>query len=153
MGGSRSRGRCGSRARPGGLRMGVEVDPGQAGTEPALHIHVGGRRLRIRRSGCGPPVLLLNGLAMQLATWKPLVRYLDGFECIGLAIPGSVETVGSPPVLTMRGFASLTRDLLDALGIERADVLGLSFGGMVAQQLALDAPARVRRLVLVSTSC
>ena len=53
----------------------------------------------------------------------------------------------------MPKFAALARGLLDRLDIARADVLGLSFGGLVAQQLAYDAPTRVRGLVLVSTSC
>ena len=53
----------------------------------------------------------------------------------------------------MPRFAALARQLLDRLDIARADVLGLSFGGLVAQQLARDAPTRVRGLVLVSTSC
>ena len=44
------------------------------------------------------------------------------------------------PLLTMRNFASLAGSLFDQLAIERADVLGLSFGGMVAQQLAHDMP-------------
>lgn len=127
--------------------------PGQRSVAPGEYVRVGGRRLRVRRSGFGPPLVLLNGVAMSLATWEPVVRQLDGFECIGLAVPGFLEPGRSQPVLTMRGFATLTRDLLDQLGIERADVLGLSFGGMVAQQLALDDPARVGRLVLVSTSC
>ena len=55
--------------------------------------------------------------------------------------------------MTMRNYAALLGGLLDQLAIERADVLGLSFGGMVAQQFAHDMPTRVRRLVLASTSC
>jgi pimeloyl-ACP methyl ester carboxylesterase len=53
----------------------------------------------------------------------------------------------------MPKFAALARGVLDRLDIARADVLGLSFGGLVAQQLAYDAPTRVRGLVLASTSC
>ena len=68
-------------------------------------------------------------------------------------MPGSGGTVARQPVLTMPKFAALARELLDRLDIARADVLGLSFGGLVAQQLAHDAPTRVRGLVLVSTSC
>src|SRR4029077_17213121 len=59
--------------------------------------------------------------------------------------------VARKAVLTMPKFAALARGLLDRLDIARADVLGLSFGGLVAQQLAHDAPTRVRGLVLVST--
>lgn len=116
-------------------------------------VRVGGRRIWISRSGTGPPVLLLNGMARSPVTWKPLEQHLDGHERIGVALPGGPDLKAWQPVLTMRGFAALVSELLDELGIECADVLGFSFGGMVAQQLALDAPARVRRLVLASTSC
>ncbi|MBS1692805.1 MAG: alpha/beta fold hydrolase [Actinobacteria bacterium] len=116
-------------------------------------VRIGGRRVKVRRNGCGPAVVLLNGVLMRLSTWEPLVEHLDGFECIRVTMPGLMDSGGAQPLVTMRGFSSMTLDLLDRLGIERADVLGLSFGGMVAQQLAFDAPERVRRLVLVSTSC
>jgi poly(3-hydroxyoctanoate) depolymerase len=121
--------------------------------ESERHICVGGRRLRVRRSGTGPPILLLNGIGMSPATWLPLERCFDGFECIGVSIPGSRDGIAAHPVLSMRKFAALTGDLLDELGIGHADVLGFSFGGMIAQQLAYDAPERVRSLILVSTSC
>jgi poly(3-hydroxyoctanoate) depolymerase len=116
-------------------------------------VQVGGRKLLVRRSGTGPPILLLTGIGMSLAAWTPLVRHLHGFECIEVAMPGSAGFVARHPVLTMPRFAALARGLLDRLDIARADVLGLSFGGLVAQQLAHDAPTRVRGLVLVSTSC
>ena len=116
-------------------------------------IEVGGRKLWVRRSGTGPPILLLTGMGMSLAAWTPFLRHLRGFECIEVAVPGSAATVARKPVLTMPKFAALARGLLDRLDIARADVLGLSFGGLVAQQLAHDAPTRVRGLVLVSTSC
>ena len=116
-------------------------------------VRVEGRRLLVRRSGTGPPILLLTGMGMSLATWTALLRHLHGFECIEVAMPGSGGIVARQPVLTMPRFAALARQLLDRLDIARADVLGLSFGGLVAQQLARDAPTRVRGLVLVSTSC
>lgn len=116
-------------------------------------IRVRGRRLRVRRCGTGPPVVLLNGIGQSTATWQALERFLDEFECISVAIPGSADIAARQPVLTMRSFAALIEGLLDQLDIRHADVLGFSFGGMVAQQLAIDAPTRVRRLVLVSTSC
>ena len=116
-------------------------------------IRVDGRQLLVRRSGTGPPILLLTGMGMSLAAWTPFLRHLRGFECIEVAVPGSGATVARQPVLTMPKFAALARGLLDRLDIARADVLGLSFGGLVAQQLAYDAPTRVRGLVLASTSC
>ena len=116
-------------------------------------VRVGGRRIWISRSGVGPPVLLMKGMGRSPVTWKPLKRYLEGFECIGVALPGHPGAKVWQPALTMRRFAALAGELLDELNIQCADVLGFSFGGMVAQQLALDAPMRVRRLVLISTSC
>ena len=131
---------------PGGGALEVTVKSEQL-------IGVGGRQLWVRRSGAGPPVLLLTGMGMSLAAWRPFLRHLRGFECIEVAVPGSAATVARKPVLTMPKFAALARGLLDRLDIARADVLGLSFGGLVAQQLAHDAPTRVRGLVLVSTLC
>jgi poly(3-hydroxyoctanoate) depolymerase len=116
-------------------------------------IRVGGRHLRVRRRGTGRPILLLHGMGMSLHTWRPLDRHLDGFERIEVVMPGAGGGVAGQAVLTMPRFAALAADLLDELDVDRADVLGVSFGGMVAQQLALDVPDRVRRLVLVSTSC
>lgn len=55
--------------------------------------------------------------------------------------------------LGVSGLARLAAGVLDATGVERADVLGYSMGGIVTQQLAVDAPDRVRRIVLVATSC
>ena len=146
----RGRGDAAMRARvlnfPGGGALEVTVKSERL-------IGVDGRQLFVRRSGTGPPVLLLTGMGMSLAAWRPFLRHLRGFECIEVAVPGSAATVARKPVLTMPKFAALARGLLDRLDIGRADVLGLSFGGLVAQQLAHDAPTRVRGLVLVSTLC
>lgn len=125
----------------------------RAATESEQLIRVGGRTLLVRRSGTGSPLLLLPGMGMPLTAWSPLLSQLPGFECIAVALPGSGGFTGPPPVLTIAGFAKLVRGLLDRLDIPTADVLGLSFGGLVAQQLAHDAPTRVRGLVLASTSC
>ena len=64
---------------------------------------------------------------------------------------GPVSYSGSP--LSISDHAALALALLDELGHERADVVGFSLGGMVAQQLAHDAGDRVRRLILVGTGC
>jgi poly(3-hydroxyoctanoate) depolymerase len=122
-------------------------------TESDRLIQIEGRHLRVRRSGTGRPILLLNGMGMPLSTWSPLDLHLDGFDRISVGTPGSGRMLGRLSGLTMRDYAALLGDLLDELCIERADVLGLSFGGMVAQQFAHDMPTRVRRLVLASTSC
>ena len=116
-------------------------------------IKVGRHHLRVRRSGAGPPLLLLNGIGMSSAAWLPLERHLGGFDRIRIGLPGAGGMLARQPLLTMRNFASLAGSLFDQLAIERADVMGFSFGGMVAQQLAHDMSAQIRSLILVSTSC
>jgi poly(3-hydroxyoctanoate) depolymerase len=116
-------------------------------------IKVGQHYLRVRRSGVGSPLLLLTGINMSSASWLPLERRLGGFDRIRIGLPGVGGPLARQPLLTMRSFASLAGSVFEQLGIQRADVLGLSFGGMVAQQLAYDMPAEIRGLVLVSTSC
>jgi poly(3-hydroxyoctanoate) depolymerase len=92
-------------------------------------------------------------MGMSSAAWQPLERHLSGFERIKIGLPGAGGMLARQPLLTMGHFASLAGGLFDELAIERADVLGLSFGGMVAQQLAHDMPSQIRSLILVSTSC
>ncbi len=126
-------------------------------TEPATGIdrivEICGRRVRVRIRGDGPPVLLINGLGANVATWTPLLEQLPGFQLIAFDAPGT--GLSKAPVLPYRiaHLADIARRVLDAVGVERADVLGYSLGGAVAQQLAHQEPERVRRLVLVGSSC
>jgi Predicted hydrolases or acyltransferases (alpha/beta hydrolase superfamily) len=107
----------------------------------------------MRVDGDGDPLLLLNGLTRPLESWEPFTRAIHGRTVICFDAPG---VGGSPtPILPMSisMLATLASSLLDQVGLDRADVLGFSHGGAVAQQLAVQAPGRVRRLILVSTSC
>ena len=116
-------------------------------------ITTGGFSLRVRVQGDGDPVLLVNGLTRPLESWAPFTHALRGRTVISFDAPG---VGGSPaPLLpvSMPTLARLAAAVLDEAGEGRADVLGFSHGGAIAQQLAVDAPERVRRLVLVSTSC
>lgn len=106
----------------------------------------------IRTAGDGPPVLFLHGLGGSRTAWEPQLAALSGtFRCIAWDLPG--YGVSDPIVpLTFEAIADAAAGLLDHLGIECADVVGLSFGGHQAQHLALGHPERVRRLVLADTS-
>ena len=115
---------------------------------------VDGHLLRVSMRGEGRPLLLVMGLGGNIEMWRPLEDALvqHGVQTIAYDAPGTGE---SPPRLIPLRVPRLARQaahLLDVLGIPEADVLGVSFGGAVAQQLALDNPQRVRRLVLASTS-
>jgi len=123
------------------------------GSDSDRFVLISGRRVRIRVRGQGPPVLLLNGLGANVAMWTPLLEQLPGFQLISFDAPGT--GLSKAPVLPYRiaHIAAIARRVLDVVGVDRADVLGYSLGGAVAQQLAYSHPERVRRLVLVSTSC
>jgi poly(3-hydroxyoctanoate) depolymerase len=108
--------------------------------------------LRVVRVGTGAPLLLINGIGASAEMWTPLVSRLDGHELVAVDLPGTGSSPHAPRPLRIRGLARLIEHLLDALGCDTIDVLGYSFGGIVAQELALQAPRRVERLVLCATS-
>jgi poly(3-hydroxyoctanoate) depolymerase len=115
-------------------------------------VDVDGVRLRILRAGEGPPLLLINGIGASADMWAPLVAVLTGREIVAIDLPGSGATPVGPRPMRIRGLARLVAGALDALGHETVDVLGYSFGGIVAQELAWRSPERVGRLVLCATS-
>ena len=98
------------------------------------------------------PLVLVNGIGASLELFDPLVEALDPERpVVRFDVPG----IGGSPLpwvpLPMAGLAMLVRGLLDDLGYGKADVLGLSWGGGIAQQFALQHPDRTARLALVST--
>jgi poly(3-hydroxyalkanoate) depolymerase len=117
----------------------------------ASFVEVAGLRLRVGRHGNGPPLLLLTGIGANLDMWAPIERRFEGRELIAFDAPGSGGSQRPPLPRRMGGLADLTRELMDVLAIDRADVLGYSFGGALAQELARRAPERVRKLVLCAT--
>src|SRR5580704_7617641 len=129
---------------------------GSAGSAGRMRIlTVGGRALRVAvRDGTPgwPPLLLCNGIGASLELFQPFVDALDPRRpVIRFDMPG---VGGSPaPVVPyhLATLPSLLAGLLDQLGYQQADVLGISWGGGLAQQFALSRPERVRRLVLVAT--
>jgi poly(3-hydroxyalkanoate) depolymerase len=119
-------------------------------------VSVGGRTLRVSvRAGAPdcPPLLLCNGIAASLELLQPFVDALDPRRpVIRFDMPG---VGGSPaPVIPyhLHTLPGLLAGLLDRLGYQQADVLGISWGGGLAQQFALCRPDRVRHLVLVATA-
>ena len=122
---------------------------------PLTFVLVDGHLLRVSIRGEGPPLLLVMGLGGNIEMWDPLERALSGHGIQTIAYDAS-GTGHSPTRLLpqrMPGLARQAAHLLDALGHPSAYVLGVSYGGAVAQELALGNPHRVRRLVLASTSC
>jgi poly(3-hydroxyalkanoate) depolymerase len=133
-----------------------EPAPGPGpGDEVVTDITVAGHRLHVAHRAGAPgrrPLVLVNGIGASLEFLQPLVDALDPQRpVVRFDVPG----IGGSPLpwvpLPMAGLAALLAGLLDRLGYARADVLGLSWGGGIAQQFALQHPDRTGRLALVST--
>jgi len=113
-----------------------------------------GLRLFVREWGEGAPVLMINGLGANLEMWGPAQEQLARTaRTIAFDAPGMGRSRTSPVVLPHPALAAMICRLLDALEVDRCDVVGYSWGGTVAQQFARQAPDRVRRMALVGTSC
>ncbi len=111
-----------------------------------------GRR-RLASKPAKPPLLLVNGIGASLELLQPFVDELDpALEVIRFDVPG---VGGSPPAAgpyRFTGLCRLIRQLLAELGHDSADVLGISWGGAVAQHFAAFQRSHCRKLVLVSTA-
>ncbi len=111
--------------------------------------------LHYERAGSGPPLLVCSGTGSD--TRQPPGPFswpgADRFDAVAYDHRGLGQSVDREPgVPTMAGFAADGLALVDHLGWERFSVIGISFGGMVAQELALAAGERIERLVLAVTS-
>ncbi len=120
-----------------------------------LRVRVLGHDVRVAvRPGTapGPPLVLCNGIGASLDLLQPFVDEVDPrIEVVQFDVPG---VGGSPMPKVPYNFAMLAwlvGTLVDRLGYDRFDALGISWGGGLAQQLAFQYPRRCRRLVLVST--
>jgi poly(3-hydroxyalkanoate) depolymerase len=111
---------------------------------PGLPVSVGVRRT---------PLLLINGIGASLELLEPFVRALDpGVDVIRFDPPGVGGSAEPSGPYRFTGLCTLIAGLLTELGYDQVDVLGISWGGGVAQHFAAFQRARCRRLVLVSTA-
>jgi poly(3-hydroxyoctanoate) depolymerase len=115
-------------------------------------LSIRGLRIHAQIRGEGEPLLLFSGIWGEVGLWEQLLPHLRGFRTIAFDPPGIGRSQMPAVPLTMWALAGFGTAVLDELGIQSAHVLGASFGGAVAQQMAFSYPSRVRRLVLASTS-
>lgn len=120
-------------------------------------VGVAGRRLRVAEwhhdAGADQlPLLILTGLGMNVEMFEPVAAALGGRRIISFDLPGIGKSPDPFVPYTMASMALTTAALLDHLEIEQADVLGMSWGGALAQQFAFQHRHRTGKLILVATS-
>ena len=121
--------------------------------QPAVqYVTIHGHRRAFVKVGSGPALLLLHGLGCDHTTWLPVLDSLARrYTVIAPDLLGHGESDKPRADYSVGGFANGMRDLLTVLGIDRATVVGHSFGGGVAMQFAYQFPERTERLVLVGS--
>ena len=116
-------------------------------------VNANGIELFYERWGAGPRLLFLNGSGSSIATSELLIKlFTNDFEVLVHDQRGLGRSAIPPGPYQMADYAADALALLDAVGWDAARVVGVSFGGMVAQEVAVTAPQRIERLALLCTS-
>src|SRR5262245_17795306 len=116
--------------------------------EQEVALEVRGKAVQLWQGGDGQPLLYLHGAGLYI--WMPVHNWLAGRRRVFLPVhPGFGESEGFDEIEDIEDLVFHTVDVMDELGLEQADVVGLSLGGWLAAELALRHPQRVKRLVLV----
>lgn len=111
-----------------------------------------GHELAYRMAGEGPTLLLIHGMAGSSQTWRAVMpRLAEECRVVAPDLLGHGDSATPPGDYSLGAFASLLRDLLADLDIDRATIVGQSLGGGIAMQLAYQYPELAERLVLVSS--
>jgi len=118
------------------------------------HIDANGIRMYYEIHGQGDPLFLIMGLRRNAEWWYCQIPFLSKhFKVIAFDNRGAGRSDRPKMDYSIRLFADDTAALMEALKIKKANVLGISMGGYIAQELAINYPDKVRRLILGCTSC
>jgi pimeloyl-ACP methyl ester carboxylesterase len=118
----------------------------------AWQVELHGHRVIYRIAGSGPPVVLIHGMVNSSRHWESVaLRLADDYTVIAPDLIGHGDSATPRGDYSLGAHAASIRDLLTAIGIERATILGHSLGGGVAMQFFYQFPQRTERLVLVSS--
>jgi pimeloyl-ACP methyl ester carboxylesterase len=130
----------------------VEATASRAAGELMETIEVSGLEIAYRRSGDGPPIVFLHGTATDSRVWRTQLDELaDGFTVVAWDEPGAGGSSDPPEDFGLARYADALAAFLAALGLGRAHVAGLSWGGVLAQELYRRHPGAVASLILAGT--
>ncbi|MEQ8312057.1 MAG: alpha/beta fold hydrolase [Sphingopyxis sp.] len=110
------------------------------------------RIARWREGAAGTPLLFLNGIGADIAAAAPLLAQIHGREVWTLDMPGVGASPDALLPYTAPTLAATVMEIATRLGHDLLDVAGFSWGGALAQQIAIQFPGRIRRLVLMATT-
>jgi pimeloyl-ACP methyl ester carboxylesterase len=117
-----------------------------------LHADVDGRSVAYQRTGSGPALVLLHGFTLDSRMWRPQLESLsDAFTVIAWDAPGAGQSPDPSEPFGIGDWADRLAGFLDAIDVDRAHVVGLSWGGLLAQQFYRRHAERARSLVLADT--
>jgi pimeloyl-ACP methyl ester carboxylesterase len=133
--------------------MSISIPEIPAGSPPDTHeLELHGHRVVVRYGGEGPLVVLIHGITGRSAQWGPAIENLSGsFTLLAPDLLGHGESAKPRGDYSLGAYASAVRDIMVALGHERATIVGHSLGGGIAMQFAYQFPELTERLVLVSS--
>jgi pimeloyl-ACP methyl ester carboxylesterase len=113
---------------------------------------VNGLSIAFRQAGRGPALVLLHGFLFDSRAWSPQLKGLsERFTVIAWDAPGAGQSSDPPETFTIADWAKSLAGLLDAIGVDKSHILGLSWGGILSQEFYRRYPFRVRSLVLADT--
>jgi poly(3-hydroxyalkanoate) depolymerase len=112
-----------------------------------------GHGICVSECGSGKPLFLVPGIGCSADMWQPFVQYFPNRRIVSFDAPGAGRSSTPLYPVPVAALAALAAAVLDDRGVECADVIGFSYGGAIAQQLAYDYPERVCKLVLAATNC
>jgi 3-oxoadipate enol-lactonase len=115
-------------------------------------IALNGTQLHYRLEGSGPVLVLANGIFQRIEAWEPLMPHLEGYRVLRYDMRGQGQSAVPEGAYTPELHAQDLRALLEALGIGRYHLLGLSNGGVVAQVFAAQQPSGLQSLILLCTT-
>jgi pimeloyl-ACP methyl ester carboxylesterase len=129
----------------------ADAPAGISSIDPQV-VAINGHDVAYRRAGEGPVVLLLHGMAGSSMTWTHVMpRLAERLTVVAPDLLGHGDSAKPRGEYSLGAHADILRDLLNALGYDRATFVGQSFGGGIAMQLAYQFPERCERLALVNS--
>jgi pimeloyl-ACP methyl ester carboxylesterase len=121
-------------------------------TTSLARVEAQGLSIAYRSAGRGPPLVLLHGFLCDSRVWRRELEALsDTFRIVAWDAPGAGQSSDPPEGFTITDWAACLKAFLEAVDVERGHVLGLSWGGLLAQELYRLDPGRVASLVLADT--